>query len=56
MDKRVAENARNFIVSDRFTFKGTDIGPLFEVLAALNEEIRRGATSDEKDGTDKAPT
>lgn len=50
MDKRIAENARNFFLSDRFTFTGADFMPLAEVISSLNAEIAaNGNTSHSQD-------
>ena len=39
MDKRIAQNALNFILSDRFTFSGEDFLPLVEIVRELQAGI-----------------
>lgn len=55
MDKRVAQNVLNFLLSDRFSFKGTDIPPLLESINALQKEINDGGTSNPQSGSTKEP-
>ena len=53
MDKRIAQNALNFILSDRMSFKGTDALPLFEVINGLQQEVQDGLTTNPQDGPDQ---
>ena len=50
MDIRVARNALNFFLSDRFTFSGEDFLPLTEVIRELQYEVAHGAEGDTSSG------
>ena len=49
MDKRLAQNALNFFLSDRFSYKGTDFMPLVEVVREL-QAIIGGSETDTSGG------
>jgi len=55
MDSRVAQNALNFILSDRFTFKGTDTLPLVEIITHLQKELDHGAEGNPQSGHTEDP-
>lgn len=48
MDKRIAQNALNYFLSDKFSFKGSDFLPLAEIVRELQGEIG-GGTEDPQD-------
>ena len=47
MDKRIAQNALNFILSKRFTFDGEDLLPLVEVVRELQADLNGPETDGE---------
>jgi hypothetical protein len=53
MDTRIAQNALNFILSDRMTLKGSDVLPLVEIVNALQQEVQNGPTPNPQDGSDQ---
>ncbi len=53
MDKRIAQNALNFFLSERFTFKGPDFLPLMEVVRELQADLLNGPAPDPKSGDTK---
>lgn len=52
MDKRIATNALNFFLSDRFTFSGKDFLPLAEIIRELQAELD-GSEDDTQDRHNK---
>ena len=50
MDKRIATNALNFILSKRFTFTGEDFLPMVEVVREL-QAIVDGQTTNQEGGS-----
>ena len=42
MDKRIAQNNLNFLLSDKFSFNGTDFFPLLEIVRELQAVINDG--------------
>jgi hypothetical protein len=54
MDKRIAQNALNFLLSDRMTYKGPDALPLVEIIRELQKELDHGNTSHPQSGSDQA--
>ena len=50
MDKRIAQNALNFFLSDRFTFKGTDAMPFIEIIRELQAALGDGPETNTQDG------
>ena len=55
MDKRIAQNGLNFILSDRLTFSGTDFLPLAEFVRDLQAEIINVAAQDSQSGDTTEP-
>ena len=55
MDKRIAQNVLNFILSDRFTFKGTDVPPLLEIIRELQAHLGDGQPQDSQGGNPPEP-
>jgi len=53
VDKRIAQNALNFLLSDRFTYKGPDTLPLVEIVRELTTAIGDGATTNTEGGAPK---
>lgn len=53
MDKRVAQNALNFLLSDRFTFNGEDFLPLTEIVRELQVILNDGAETNIQGRADK---
>jgi hypothetical protein len=49
VDKRIATNALNFILSKRFTYTGEDFLPLVEVVREL-QAIVDGRTTNQESG------
>ena len=49
MDKRIAQNALNFILSDRFSFNGGDFLPLVEIVCEL-QAVVNGQTENQPVG------
>jgi len=56
MDKRVAQNALNFILSKRLTFSGEDFLPLAEVVRELQAELDNGAKANTPGGHSQVPS
>ena len=56
MDKRIAQNVLNFILSDRFTFQGTDVPPLLEIIRELQAHLSDGAAQDSQSGNTQEPS
>lgn len=50
MDKRVAQNAINYFLSDKFSFQGTDFLPLAEIIRELQTVIGDGAEENPPSG------
>ncbi len=55
MDKRIAQNGINFILSERFTFSGTDFIPLAEFVRELQAELINVSTQDTQGGHTEGP-
>jgi len=55
MDKRVAQNALNFILSKRLTFSGEDFLPLAEVVRELQTELGDGTEADPQGRDSQVP-
>lgn len=55
MDKRIVQNALNFFLSDRFSFKGTDTLPLVEIIRELQAQLGDGRETDTQDGAPSEP-
>lgn len=55
MDKRIAQNGLNFILSERLTFSGTDFIPLAEFVRELQAEIINGAKANTQSGDTADP-
>lgn len=55
MDKRIAQNGLNFILSERLTFSGTDFIPLAELVRELQAEIVNGTTANTQSGNTADP-
>jgi len=55
VDKRVAQNALNFILSKRLTFSGEDFLPLAEVVRELQTELGDGAEADTQGRDSQVP-
>ena len=56
MDKRKTQNVLNFLLSDRFTFKGTDTLALLECVVELQREIANGDQANPQDGNTEGST
>ena len=54
MDQRIAQNALNFLLSDRMTYKGPDTLPLVEIVRALQIEAENGTTTNPQSGPGQA--
>lgn len=50
MNKRIAQNALNFILSDRFTFTGEDLLPAVEVVRELQVFLADGNQANSEGG------
>jgi len=55
MDKRIAQNNLNFLLSKRISYEGTDIMPLIEIIRELQTEIGDGQTAYEQSGDTQDP-
>ena len=55
MDKRIAQNALNFLLSERFTYTGPDFLPLVEVVRELQARLDNGAETDQTGGVVQDP-
>ncbi len=55
MNKKVAENILNLVVSDRFTFKGSELGAIMEIVRSLQEVINNGGAEDSQGGASETP-
>jgi hypothetical protein len=53
MDKRIAQNALNFLLSDRMTYKGPDTLPLVEIVRELQKEVEHGNPTNPQSGSDQ---
>lgn len=51
MDKRIVQNALNFLLSKRLTFSGEDFLPLAEIVRELQAQLdsNDGTTTDSQD-------
>ena len=54
MDQRIAQNALNFLLSDRMTYKGGDTLPLVEIVRELQHELDHGTESNPPSGSSEA--
>jgi hypothetical protein len=54
MDARIAQNALNFLLSDRMTYKGPDTLALVEIVSELRKEVDHGTAPNPQGGTDQA--
>ena len=55
MDKRVAQNGLNLILSERMNFSGADFIPLAEFVRELQTEIQHGTAQDPQSGNHTEP-
>ena len=55
MDKRIANNALNYFLSKKFTFDGTDLMPLVEIVRDLQAIVKDGNPPDTQSGDHQAP-
>ena len=55
MDKRIAENGLNLVLSKRMTFSGEDFLPLAEFVRELQTDIMNGNAQDPKSGDNTEP-
>jgi hypothetical protein len=55
MDKRITQNALNFLLSKRMTFSGEDFLPLAEVVRELQGALNNGHAPNPEDGNTEAP-
>jgi hypothetical protein len=56
MQKRIAQNALNFLLSDRMTYKGSDTLPLVEIVRELQQELDHGTESNPQSGSSETPS
>ena len=56
MDKRIAQNIQNFLLSDRFTYKGNDTLAVLEAIRELQKVIGDGRTDNAQGGDTQAKT
>jgi hypothetical protein len=56
MDKRIAQNALNFLLSKRFTITGEDFLAVVEVVRELQTVTADGITPDTPSGDIKSPS
>lgn len=54
MDKRIAQNIQNFLLSDRFTYKGNDTLAVLEAIRELQKVIGDGRTDNAQGGDTQA--
>ena len=55
MDKRIVQNAINFLLSDRLTFSGEDFLPLAEIIRELQAVVGNGGKEPSQSGDNKDP-
>jgi len=50
MDKRIAQNALSYFLSEKFSYNGTDFMPLAEIVRELQAEVGNGTETDTSGG------